>query len=66
MDTIKDIEYLRGSYPILARYSSWCRYCEQRIIEGKSIIQRRHGVWMHRKCAQQLNRECCAVAPAAP
>jgi hypothetical protein len=45
---------------VYARYPGVCDYCDGRIIAGRSVIQRRHGKWFHKRCAAQLYRECCS------
>lgn len=52
-------EYPRrdGRTVITARYSGICAYCERRIVADKSRIQRRHGEWIHQRCAYRIDQE---------
>jgi hypothetical protein len=49
------------SCAIVARFPGRCDFCDLRIIAGRSMIQRRHGKWLHKRCAEKLYRECCAT-----
>jgi hypothetical protein len=42
---------------MIAKYTSWCGYCDRKILRERSRIMRVRGAWLHQRCAQKVIAE---------